>query len=862
MTRAKSNKRPAGTRSKKTETVGEQPEPKPEVKPALDVTPLVTDANELADSVIEDLVVGDRAIKDRAVKDRSIKDGAIKDRAIKDGGVSELIVVPVRNLILFPGVAMPLMIGRAGSIRAVQAAVEASKPVALLLQKEESIEEPGPDDLYEIGTIAEIPRYWTGDEGRHQAVCHGLARFRILEYTRTTPLLIARVEQIDLDETPDRKTEAHVFALRQSVEELLTLAPGAPPEGFVDEVKAMSASALVDTVACLMLDVPPNVKQEILATFELDRRLDKVQRHLADHIEVLRLSAKIRNDTRGSLDKAQREYYLREQLRAIQRELGDEQGGELAELRASVEALPLSEVNRRDVERSLTRLERMPEQSAEHPMLRTWVETVIELPWVKESQDQFDLERAGRILDEDHYGLDKVKKRILETLAVRKLRKEGGGTTLCFVGPPGVGKTSLGKSIARALGREFIRISLGGVHDEGEIRGHRRTYVGSMPGKILMGFRRAGTSNPVFMLDEMDKLGTGIHGDPSSALLEVLDPAQNHSFRDHYLDLDFDLSKAMFIATANVLDSVPRALRDRLEVIEISGYTEREKLEIAKRYLVARQQEMAGLRKKDCVINAAALREIIRHDTREAGVRELERRIGALCRHAATRIAGRKRRPKKGMSIDGAVAREILGARRYEADVALRTRVPGVSTGLAWTPVGGEVLFIEATRMPGTGQLLLTGQLGDVMKESARTALSLIQSNRELLGVPEMDFSKQDIHVHVPAGAVPKDGPSAGVAMVAALVSLFTNRCVRKEMAMTGEISLRGLVMPVGGIKEKVLGALAAGIKTVILPHANRKDIEEVPSEARKGLKFETVERVEDAIELCLQRAPIGKTRS
>ena len=790
-----------------------------------------------------------RAKKSRKKSKKSLETSAAEPEAL------ELIVIPVRNLILFPGVAMPLMIGRTGSIRAVQAAVQAQKPVALLLQKEESNEDPGPEDLYEIGTIAEIPRYWTAEDGRHQAICHGLARFRVLEFTQTSPLIVARVERIEQEEKGSRKIEARVVALRHSVEELLTLAPGAPPEGFVDEVKAMSPSALVDTVACLMLDVPASVKQEILSTLRLDRRLERVQRHLADHIEVLRLSAKIRQDTRGSLDKAQREYYLREQLRAIQRELGDEQAGELAELRASVEALTLSPENRRDVERSLVRLERMPEQSAEHPMLRTWLETVIELPWGVESQDQLDLDNAARILDEDHFGLEQVKQRILETLAVRKLRQSGGGSTLCFVGPPGVGKTSLGKSIARALGREFVRISLGGVHDEGEVRGHRRTYVGAMPGKIVMGFRRAGTSNPVFMLDEMDKLGAGMHGDPASALLEVLDPAQNHAFRDHYLDLDFDLSRALFIGTANVLDSVPRALRDRLEVIELAGYTEREKVEIARRYLVERQLESAGLRARDCRISVKALRELVRHDTREAGVRELERRIAALFRHAATRIARRRRRPDKVIRIDAEQVREILGPRRYEAEVALRTRVPGVATGLAWTPYGGEVLFIEATRMQGSGQLLLTGQLGEVMRESARTALSLIQSRSQAFGLGEIDFSKLDIHVHVPAGAVPKDGPSAGVAMVAALVSLLSGRCVRKEVAMTGEISLRGLVLPIGGIKEKALGALAAGVKTILLPEANRKELVKLPAEARAALRFEPVQTVEQVIALCLAPA-------
>lgn len=764
--------------------------------------------------------------------------------------VRRVVVIPVRNLILFPGVPMPLMVGRDSSIRALQTAVQAGEPVALLLQRSEETEDPTPEDLYEVGTLAEILRFWTAPDGRHQAICQGSARFRVLRYLEQEPLLVAEVAIVPTDEPETREVEARAFALRQSVQELLHLAPGAP-EGFAQEVQAMSPSLLADTVACMLLDAPASAKQELLETYDLVERLDKIQRMLADHIEVMRLSAKIREDTKGALDKAQREYYLREHLRAIQRELGEEEAtSELEHLRERLAALQLPAEARAEVDRELRRLTRMPEQSAEYPMLRTWLDVVAALPWSEATADRIDLDEAERILDEDHFGLDKVKQRILEFLAVQKLNPGGGGRTLCFVGPPGVGKTSLGKSIARAMGRAYVRASLGGVHDEAEIRGHRRTYVGAMPGKVLEGFKRAGSRNPVFVLDELDKLGAGLHGDPSAALLEVLDPAQNHSFRDNYLGVDFDVSRALFLGTANVLEAIPRALRDRLEIVHIPGYTEGEKVEIARRHLVGRCLERTGLDPARCRIRIGALRELVRHYTREAGVRGLEREIEALCRHAATLFARRRRRP---VTIDAAAVREIRGPRRYEPETVRRTRTPGVATGLAWTPVGGELLFLEASRAPGKGRLVLTGQLGDVMKESAQAALSLVKARAGTLGLDPQLFEESDLHLHVPAGAVPKDGPSAGVALFVALVSLLTGRPVRHTVAMTGEISLRGLVLPVGGVKEKLLAAAASGLRRVLLPARNESDLEDVPEEVRRKLDLVLLEDVDQALAEALE---------
>ncbi len=764
-------------------------------------------------------------------------------------------VVPVRNMVLFPGVVLPLMIGRPRSVDAIQKAVADDGRVLLLLQREEAVENPGEEDLYRVGTLSEVVRYIAAEDGRHHAICQGEERARVVEFVAFDPLPVARVEVIAEDEpaAEDTDVEARFVALKQQAQEVLQLSPGAPEDLSNAVSNIGSPSMLADMVATFM-DVPVEERQEVLETFELRERLELVATKLGHVAEVLRLSKKIREETQGTIEKAQREYYLREQLRAIQRELGeaDDRSGEIAALDEAITAAEMPEEAEKEARKELARLERMPEGASEASIVRTFLELMTELPWSRVSEDRLDIREARRILDEDHHGLEDVKERIIEFLAVRQLQPEGKSQSLCLVGPPGVGKTSLGRSIARAMGREFVRASLGGVHDEAEIRGHRRTYVGAMPGSIVQGLRRAGTRNPVFILDEMDKLGQGVHGDPSSALLEVLDPEQNVHFRDNYLGVPFDLQRVLFIATANYLGAIPAPLRDRFEVIQLPGYTREEKLEIARRYLVARQLENTGLTEKQCDITPEALDLLIRGYTREAGVRELERRVGAICRHVATRIVEKSRR---SMKVRPAQVREILGPPRYEREQAMRCGSPGVATGLAWTPVGGEILFIEAAEMPGRGRVIRTGQLGEVMQESAIAAMTLLKSRAGSLGIPYERFEKSDVHVHIPAGAIPKDGPSAGVALFTALVSLFTGRRVRPDLAMTGEVSLRGLVLPVGGIKEKVLGALAAGIETVVLPRRNQHDLEDIPASAREQLEVHFVDRVDEVLELALEPA-------
>jgi ATP-dependent Lon protease len=677
-------------------------------------------------------------------------------------------------------------------------------------------------------------------------VVQGQQRFRVREFVPGYPFIAARVDRFEEPEDRTPEIEARLFQLKESALEALQLLPQVPPE-LVQAVQAASSPSQGADLVASFMDLKPEEKQEILEKLELRPRLDKVLELLRHRIEVLKISRDIGQQTRDAVEGRQREYILREQLKAIQKELGETEGtaAEVEELDKAIAEAGMPEEVEQQARKELKRLERMPEAAAEHSMVRTYLEWLIELPWSKLSDDSIDIAEARKILDEDHYGLPKIKRRILEYLAVRKLNPEGKSPILCFVGPPGVGKTSLGQSIARATGRKFVRASLGGVHDEAEIRGHRRTYIGALPGNIIQGIRKAGTRNPVFMLDELDKLGAGFHGDPSSALLEVLDPEQNSTFRDNYLGVPFDLSQVMFIGTANVLDAIPGPLRDRMEVIELPSYTEDEKVEIARRYLVRRQLEANGLKPEQAEITEEALRTIVREYTREAGVRNLERQIGGVLRNVAVRIAeGTAERVRIGPDD----VRQILGARRFENEVAIRTCIPGVATGLAWTPVGGDVLFVEATRTGGSGKLILTGQLGDVMKESAQAALSLIKSRAKRLGIDEALFEKSDIHVHVPAGAIPKDGPSAGIAMFMALVSLLTDQTVRGDTAMTGEISLRGLVLPVGGIKEKVLAAHRAGLKRVLLPARNQKDFEDVPESARAALEFVWLETVDDAI--------------
>src|SRR5665809_157710 len=765
-----------------------------------------------------------------------------------------LILLPTRNAVLFPGIVVPLALGRPQSIAGAQAAAQNDRPVGVLLQKDASVESPGPEHLHGVGTVAEILRYVTAPDGNHHLIARGTRRFRVLEFLPGYPYLVARVEEIGEVEVFSTEIAARMNPLTERAREAISLLPNVPPEiaGAVEQLQ--SPAALADFIANV-LDLTPAEKQDLLETFGVGERLDKLLRYLAQQIEVLKLSKQIGEQTQESLSGRQREHILREQLRQIQKELGEGEDGQadIAELRETIEKAGMPEEAEKQARKELKRLERMPEASAEHGMIRTYLDWLIELPWSKLSEERIDIAEARRILDEDHYGLPKVKQRILEVLAVRKLKPEGKSPILCFVGPPGVGKTSLGQSIARATGRKFVRLSLGGVHDEAEIRGHRRTYIGALPGNVIQSIRKAETRNPVMMLDEMDKLGQGFHGDPSAALLEVLDPEQNSTFRDNYLALPFDLSRVMFIGTANVLDQIPGPLRDRMEVIELPGYTEDEKVEIAQRYLVKRQLAATGLTPEQAEVSDDAIRAIIRDYTREAGVRNLERELGAIFHRVAMNIAEGK---AERLTIEEKDLHAILGARRFESEVAMRTSVPGVATGLAWTPTGGDILFVEAARVPGTGKLILTGQLGDVMKESAQAALSLVKARASTLGIDPASFEKSDIHVHVPAGAIPKDGPSAGVAMFIALTSLLTGRTVKNDVAMTGEISLRGLVLPIGGVKNKVLAAVRAGITTVMLPERNKKDYEDVPEAAREAVRFVWVSTVDDAIQAALEPLP------
>ena len=760
-----------------------------------------------------------------------------------------LILIPVRNVVLFPGVVSPVTIGRATSVAAAQAAVQSEQRVGFLLQRDAEQNDVRPNDLHWVGTAGRVVRYVTGQDGSHHLVVQGEERFRVLEFLEGWPFLVGRVAIVAPADETGPEIEARFLQLKEKAVEAIRLLPNAPDE-FISVVQGMeSAGALADTVANL-IDVKREDKQDILETFDLKRRLDRVLALLAARVEVLRLSKEIGDKTRKEFDDRQREHVLREQMRQIQKELGDgeDTAAEIEGLKAAVEAAGMPEETLKHARKELKRLERMGESSGEASMVRTYLEWLSELPWKAEDVKAIDIAEARRVLDEDHFGLEKIKRRILEFLAVRKLNPEGKSPILCFVGPPGVGKTSLGQSIAKATGRTFQRVALGGVHDEAEIRGHRRTYIGSLPGNIIQALKRAGSRTGVLLFDEVDKLGAGgFHGDPSSALLEVLDPEQNSKFRDNYLGVDFDLSKVMFIATANQLDTIPGPLRDRMEIIQLPGYTEEEKLEIARRYLVKRQLEANGLDAEQAVITEAALRRIIGDYTREAGVRNLEREVGAVLRRVAMRVAEGEAGP---ITVDAGDLQAILGAARFENEVAQRAGLPGVATGLAWTPVGGDILFIESAKVPGSGKLILTGQLGDVMKESAQAALTLAKTwtGRKLDDV--------DIHVHVPAGATPKDGPSAGVAMFLSLVSLLTDKPVRADVAMTGEVSLRGLVMPIGGLKEKTLAALRAGITTVMLPRRNAKDLDDIPNEAREKLKFVLLDRVEDAVRTAIDGLP------
>jgi ATP-dependent Lon protease len=766
------------------------------------------------------------------------------------------IIIAVRNIVLFPGVVAPITINRAKSIAAAQQALREQRPIGILLQRNPEVEDPTPDDLYRVGTLANIVRYITAADETHHIICQGARRARILDFLPGTPFLAARILHIPEPTTTSPEIEARFLNLQRQAIEAVQLLPQAPPELVAAFQSTTSPAALAD-LATSYMDIKPQEKQEILETVDLSRRMERVSQLLAERLEVLRLTNEIGQKTKAAFDERQREAILREQMATIQRQLGegDGKGQEIAELTEAMAKAQMPAEAESQARKELRRYERMPEAAAESGMVRSYLDWLIDLPWALPPEKPIDIAEARRILDEDHFGLEKIKSRIVEYLAVRKLAPQGKAPILCFVGPPGVGKTSLGQSIARAMDRPFVRVSLGGVHDEAEIRGHRRTYIGALPGNIIQAIKKAGARNCVMMLDEIDKMGRGIQGDPSAAMLEVLDPEQNATFRDNYLAVPFDLSRVVFIATANMLDTIPGPLQDRMEIISLPGYTEEEKLEIARRYLVRRQLEANGLSTAQAEIEPEALRHIIKGYTREAGVRSLEREIGRALRHAAVQIAEGS---AEKVTISPKDLTAVLGPPRFEGEIALRTSVPGVATGLAWTPVGGDILFIEATRVPGRGALILTGQLGDVMRESVQAALTLVKSRASQLGIDPSLFEKSDIHVHVPAGATPKDGPSAGVAMFTALTSLLTNRTVRNDTAMTGEISLRGLVLPVGGIKEKVVAAAAAGLTRVMLPARNRRDFEEIPQSARDKLSFIWLEQVDDAIAnaLAVERPP------
>ncbi|SNT18355.1 ATP-dependent Lon protease [Noviherbaspirillum humi] len=767
-----------------------------------------------------------------------------------------LIIIPVRNLVMFPGLVMPITIGRETTVAAVQEAARTGRQVGIVLQRDPSVTEPGKDDLYPVGTTASILRYMTTPDGSHHVICQGEQRFRLNELLSGYPYYVGRVERMESAPVIDAEIEALMLQLKARAAEVLTLLPQAPAELGVSLQNITAPDALADWIVGMM-DAKPAEKQEVLETFELRARMEKALSLLSHRLEVLRISQDIDERTKSRFAERQREAVLREQLKTIQQQLGDDEEApaEVAQLEEAIDKAAMPAEVETHARKELKRLARMPEAAGEYSMLLTYMEWLTELPWSAATEDRIDIGEARRILDEDHYGLEKIKRRILEYLAVRKLNPNGKSPILCFAGPPGVGKTSLGQSIAKATGRKFVRVSLGGVHDESEIRGHRRTYVGALPGNIIQGMRKAGSSNCVMMLDEVDKLGSGVHGDPAAALLEVLDPEQNATFRDNYLGVPFDLSKVMFICTANMLETISGPLRDRMEIIQLPGYTEMEKAQIARRYLIGRQMEANGLKPEQCEITDAALHALIQRYTREAGVRGLEREVGGVLRSAAMRIAEGSAQQVK---IDEPDLEAILGPARFENEVAMRASMPGVATGLAWTPVGGDILFIEATRTPGGGRLVLTGQLGDVMKESAQAALSLLKTRAESLRIDPALFEKSDIHIHVPAGATPKDGPSAGVAMFSALASLMSNRALRHDCAMTGEISLRGLVLPVGGIKEKVLAALRAGITTVLLPARNRKDVEDVPEDARRQLTFVFLDTVDDAMRTLMPLHPVA----
>lgn len=762
-------------------------------------------------------------------------------------------LLPIRDSVSFPGTIMPLSIGRAKSKKVIEHAVNGSKVVGVVTQRRKETEDPELDNLYRIGTVCVILKLLTSPDGTLNVIVHGLERFGIEEVTKQEPFLMARVHthRDPVDTNP--QIDALVHNVRRSAHRVFELSQNVPEEARIVLDNIATPGGVADFLAA-NLSIGTVNRQELLETFDVAARLRKISAALAEQLEVLELSNKIQTQVREQIDKSQRQYFLQEQLKAIQKELGQSDGrsAEVERLVQRLEKAGMPEAARSEARRELDRLERVPQASPEYSVIVDYITWLCDLPWSVSTKDRLDLDRAERILNKDHYDLEKVKKRILEFLAVRRLNPKGRGPILCFLGPPGVGKTSLGQSIARALGRKFIRMSLGGLHDEAQLRGHRRTYIGAMPGRIIQEIRKAGSNNPVFMLDEVDKIGQDFRGDPSSALLEVLDPQQNHSFSDNYLDVPFDLSNVMFIATANYPDPIPAPLRDRMETIQLSGYTLHEKLHIARRFLVPRQLAENGLSRAQLQFQPAALRAMTTAYTREAGVRGLEREIGTVARAVAAQVARGRR---KSVLIRPDSLKDYLGAARFGEEIARATSIPGVVTGLAYTPSGGEILFIEATRMPGRGNLVVTGQVGKVMKESAQAAFSIVRSHAQQLKIPPKLLARSDLHVHVPAGAIPKDGPSAGVSMLTALVSLLTGRPCRPDVAMTGEITLTGRVLAIGGVKEKVLAAHRAGIRHVILPAENRKDMDDVPPEVARRIKFTFADRTERVLAVALRPA-------
>jgi ATP-dependent Lon protease len=763
----------------------------------------------------------------------------------------ESAVLAIRNLVIFPGTLVPLAVARDKSRKLVDDCLPQQKPLLVVCQKDPDVDDPGPDDLYEVGTAVTVLKVLRLEDGNQGVVVHGLQRARVQRWTAEEPYLRAEVTALDEQGKTDTRTEALVVNARTIAARVIELSPNMPNEALTVLENIDEPGPLADFLASnLPMDAP--TRQQLLEELDINRRLRSVVEQLQRQSEILELSDKIQTQVKANIDKSQREYYLQEQLKAIREELGelDERTAEVEQIKRCIADADMPENVQAEADRELDRLSKVPAASAEYNVLRTYLDVLCELPWSRSTTDRLDVNRARRILNEDHYDLDKVKRRILEYLAVRKLAPASRGPILCFVGPPGVGKTSLGQSIARALGRKFIRMSLGGMRDEAELRGHRRTYIGALPGRIIQELRKAGSNNPVFMLDELDKVGADFRGDPTSALLEILDPAQNGSFQDHYLGVPFDLTKVMFIATANYMAPVPPALRDRMEVIELPGYTKTQKLQIARTYLVPRQLEANGLTASQAKWKDEAIERIIASYTRESGVRELERQIGAVCRTLAAQIAAGK---AKSRTINKRYVPHALGPAQYQSEVALRTSEPGVATGLAFTPTGGELIFVEATGYPGKGQLQLTGQIGDVMRESAQAAMSIVKTRANQLDLDPREIAASDLHIHVPAGAIPKDGPSAGVAILTALVSLLVDEPVRSDVAMTGEVTLRGLVLPVGGIKEKVLAARQAGIRTIVLPKRNEKDLVDVPEDARKSLEFVFASTVDEALRATLE---------